>query len=116
MTNSWFEDRPWITTLGDLAQEPYVLPESTPLADLAATVEARGDEEGINYYGFTLTWAEFDRWSTAFAAFLSGHGIKPGDRVGIYDQNTPAFAISTYGIWKAGGTVVPLNPMYRGEL
>ena len=62
MTNSWFEDRPWITTLGDLAQEPYVLPESTPLADLAATVEARGDEEGINYYGFTLTWAEFDRY------------------------------------------------------
>ena len=116
MTNSWFEDRPWITTLGDLAQEPYVLPDSTPLADLAATVEARGDEEGINYYGFTLTWAEFDRWSTAFAAFLSSQGIKPGDRVGIYDQNTPAFVVSTYGIWKAGGTVVPLNPMYRGEL
>ena len=28
----------------------------------------------------------------------------------------PAFVVSTYGIWKAGGTVVPLNPMYRGEL
>lgn len=24
--------------------------------------------------------------------------------------------IATYGIWKVGGVVVPLNPMYRGEL
>ncbi|TGD12345.1 AMP-binding protein [Brevibacterium sp. S111] len=116
MTNSWFDSRPWLTTLGDVAQEPYVLPDSTPLADLAATVAAHGDAEGINYYGFSLTWAEFDQWSTAFAAFLTAHGIGPGDRVGIYDQNSPAFVVSTYGIWKAGGTVVPLNPMYRGEL
>lgn len=24
--------------------------------------------------------------------------------------------IAAYGIWKVGGVVVPLNPMYRGEL
>jgi long-chain acyl-CoA synthetase len=116
MTNSWFETRPWIATLGEVAQQPYVLEDSTPLADLAATVEARGDAEAISYYGFTLTWKEFDRWSTAFAAFLAEQGVRPGDRIGIYEQNTPAFAISTYAIWKAGGAVVPLNPMYRGEL
>ncbi|QUL80974.1 AMP-binding protein [Brevibacterium sp. SMBL_HHYL_HB1] len=116
MTNSWFETRPWIATLGEVAQKPYVLEDSTPLADLAATVEARGDAEAISYYGFTLTWKEFDRWSTAFAAFLAEQGVRPGDRIGIYEQNTPAFAISTYAIWKAGGAVVPLNPMYRGEL
>ncbi|UVI37322.1 class I adenylate-forming enzyme family protein [Brevibacterium spongiae] len=116
MTNSWFDSRPWLTTLGDVVQEPLVLPDSTPLADLAATVAAHGDAEGITYYGFSLTWAEFDRWSTAFAAFLTPQGIQRGDRIGIYDQNTPAFVIATYGIWKAGGTVVPLNPMYRGEL
>ena len=89
MTNSWFDSRPWMTTLGDVAQEPYVLPDSTPLADLATTVDAHGDAEGINYYGFSLTWAEFDQWSTAFAAFLTAHGIGPGDRVGIYDQKLP---------------------------
>jgi long-chain acyl-CoA synthetase len=116
MTNSWFDDRPWMTTLGDSAQKPYVLPDSTPLADLAATVAARGDEVAISYYGFSLTWSEFDRWSTAFAAFLNDHGVDPGDHIGIYDQNTPAFVLSAFGIWKAGGAVVPLNPMYRGEL
>ncbi|WP_181275538.1 class I adenylate-forming enzyme family protein [Brevibacterium oceani] len=116
MTNSWYDTRPWITTLGDLAHEPYVLPDSTPLDDLAATVAARGDDEAFTYYGFRLTWAEFDRRTTAFAAFLASRGIAPGARLGIYDQNTPAFVIATYAIWKAGGAVVPLNPMYRGEL
>src|SRR5699024_10593880 len=90
MTNSWFETRPWIATLGEVAQQPYVLEDSTPLADLAATVEARGDAEAISYYGLTLTWKEFDRWSTAFAAFLAEQGVRPGDRIGIYEQNTPA--------------------------
>lgn len=116
MTNSWFDTRPWITTMGDIAQKPYVLEDSTPLADLAATVAARGDQVGISYYGFSLTWTEFDRWTSAFAAFLTKQGIDPGDRVGIYEQNTPTFVIAAYAIWKAGAAVVPLNPMYRGEL
>ncbi|MGO2036681.1 MAG: class I adenylate-forming enzyme family protein [Brevibacterium sp.] len=114
--STWADTRPWLKTWGELAQEPHVLETSTPLEDLAATVAAYGDEEAISYYGYTLTWSEFDRRSTAFAAYLDTRGIGAGDRVGIYDQNTPAFMIATYGIWKVGGVVVPLNPMYRGEL
>ncbi|MGO2025826.1 MAG: class I adenylate-forming enzyme family protein [Brevibacterium aurantiacum] len=114
--STWFDTRPWLNTWGDLITEPRTLDTSTTLADLAATVAARGEAEALNYYGFTLTWSDFDHYSTAFAAYLAEQGIVSGDRVGIYDQNTPAFMIATYGIWKAGGTVVPLNPMYRGEL
>lgn len=114
--NDWFQTRPWMSTWGDIAPKPYTLETSTPLRDLAATVTARRDEEALSYYGFTPTWSEFDRYSTAFAAYLAENGIGRGDRVAIYDQNTPAFAVATYGIWKAGGVVVPLNPMYRGEL
>ncbi|WP_309132610.1 AMP-binding protein [Brevibacterium sp.] len=114
--SSWFDTRPWLSTWGDIAPKPYTLDSSTPLADLAATVDAYGDEEAITYYGYHLTWAEFDRYSTAFASYLESQGIDPGDKIGIYDQNTPAFVLATYGIWKAGGVVVPLNPMYRDEL
>ncbi|WP_181275688.1 class I adenylate-forming enzyme family protein [Brevibacterium oceani] len=112
----WFESRPWMATWGDAAPQPNVLEPSTTVADLAATVRARGEATAISYYGFSLTWTEFDRWSSAFASFLASHGVTRGDRIGIYDQNTPAFVIASYGIWKAGGAVVPLNPMYRGEL
>ncbi|MEL7583722.1 class I adenylate-forming enzyme family protein [Brevibacterium casei] len=114
--SSWFDARPWLQTWGDIAPIPHTLETSTPLRDLAATVAARGEKTAVSYYGYEPTWTDFDRDSTAFAAYLSEQGIGRGDRVGIYDQNTPAFMIATYGIWKAGGVVVPLNPMYRGEL
>ena len=114
--SSWFDTRPWLQTWGDNAPTPHTLETSTPLRDLAPTVAARGDEVAVSYYGYEPTWSDFDRQSTAFAAYLSEQGIGPGDRVGIYDQNTPAFMVAVYGIWKAGGVVVPLNPMYRGEL
>ena len=98
------------------SNKPYTLEKSTTLQDLASTVATHGREEALNYYGFGLTWSQFDQYSTAFAAYLVEHGIAVGDRVAIYEQNTPAFMIATYGIWKVGGVVVPLNPMYRGEL
>ncbi|MDN5605824.1 MAG: AMP-binding protein, partial [Kocuria sp.] len=110
------DTRPWLKTWGDLAIKPYILEKSTTLQDLATTVASHGDEEALTYYGFTLTWSDFDRYANAFGAYLAEQGIGVGDRVAIYDQNTPAFMIATYGIWKAGGVVVPLNPMYRGEL
>ena len=114
--SDWFETRPWATTWGEHAPQPHTLTASTTLHDLAQTLRVHPEREAISYYGFSLTWSQFDRWTTAFASFLSEQGIVPGDRVGIYDQNTPEFVIATYGIWKVGGSVVPLNPMYRGEL
>ncbi|MGO2861025.1 MAG: class I adenylate-forming enzyme family protein [Brevibacterium sp.] len=114
--SDWFESRPWLATMGDEAVRPYKLEPSTTLADLADTVERHRDEIALSYYGFSLTWDEFDRYTSAFALFLTEQGLGVGDRIGIYEQNTPAFMIATYGIWKAGGSVLPLNPMYRGEL
>lgn len=114
--STWADTRPWLKTWGDRANKPYTLEKSTTLQDLASTVAAHNDEEAISYYGFGLTWAQFDQYSTAFAAYLLEQGIATGDRIAIYEQNTPAFMIATYGIWKAGAVVVPLNPMYRGEL
>ena len=100
--SSWFDARPWLQTWGDIAPIPHTLETSTPLRDLAATVAARGEKTAVSYYGYEPTWTDFDRDSTAFAAYLSEQGIGRGDRVGIYDQTTPAFMIATYGIWKAG--------------
>ena len=57
------------------------------------------------------TYAEFAQQSGAIAASLSAHyGVKPGDRVLLAAQNHPAWAITFFGILKAGATVVPLDP------
>ncbi|HLS32365.1 MAG TPA: AMP-binding protein [Brevibacterium sp.] len=113
---SWFDERPWLRTLGLTAAESAPLRRSTPLQDLADTVAAHPDVPAWTHYGRFATYAEFDRQTTAFAAYLAESGIRPGDAVGVYAQNSPHFPIATYGIWKAGAVVVPLNPMYRDEL
>jgi long-chain acyl-CoA synthetase len=51
--------------------------------------------------------------SDAFACALKDLGVKKGDRIGLYLQNIPQFVIGQFGIWKSGGIIVPLNPMYR---
>jgi long-chain acyl-CoA synthetase len=39
-------------------------------------------------------------------------GVKKGDRVGIFMPNVPQFIIAYFGILKAGGVVVAVNPTY----
>src|SRR5699024_6604666 len=86
------------------------------LRDLAGSVAAHPDVTAWTHYGQSATYAEFDRQTTAFASYLAESGIRPGDAVGVYAQNSPHFPIATYAIWKAGAAVVPHNPMYRDEL
>lgn len=113
---SWFDERPWLRSLGVSGEEAVPLEPSTPLRDLAESVAAHPDVPAWTHYGQSANYAEFDRQTTAFAAYLVESGIRPGDAVGVYAQNSPHFPIATYGIWKAGAVVVPLNPMYRDEL
>ena len=64
-----------------------------------------GDEE--------LTYQQIDDLSNRVAHFLIDQGLQKGERVGIFLPNTPAFVITYYGILKAGGVVMALNPAYR---
>jgi long-chain acyl-CoA synthetase len=48
----------------------------------------------------------------SLAAALSEHGVKKGDRVGIFIPNTPQFVMVYFGILKAGGVVVAIDSRY----
>jgi long-chain acyl-CoA synthetase len=56
-----------------------------------------------------LTYTDLDRASAEVATLLRGHGLEPGDRVGVMLPNVPQFAIVYYGVLRAGGVVVPMN-------
>jgi long-chain acyl-CoA synthetase len=56
-----------------------------------------------------ITYREFDAQAEGFAAGLNALGIGPGDRVGILLGNSPEFAVTYFGIVKAGAAAVPLN-------
>ena len=69
----------------------------------------------VRYFDGSISAVELDAYADALAAGLQDRGVRRGDRVGVYLQNVPYYPISMLAIWKAGGIVVPLNPMYRGH-
>ena len=68
-----------------------------------------------NAYAFMdryFTFADIDRYSTAFAAWLQGRGLKPGARVAIMMPNVVQYPIALAGVLRAGCVVVNVNPLY----
>ncbi|MDO9351256.1 MAG: long-chain fatty acid--CoA ligase, partial [Deltaproteobacteria bacterium] len=93
---------------------PDLTPEAkSPLDHLQKTVHSHGQDPALYYFNKIISYQELDEMSNAFACALKDFGIKKGDRVALYLQNIPQFVIGQLGIWKCGGIVVPLNPMYR---
>jgi long-chain acyl-CoA synthetase len=60
-----------------------------------------------------ITYGEMRSATEAFAAGLHQRGIRKGDRVGLILPNSPQFVLAFYGIIKAGGIVVAMNPQYK---
>jgi long-chain acyl-CoA synthetase len=59
-----------------------------------------------------MTYRNLDDLADRFAAGLQRLGIGKGDRVALVLPNCPQFVYSFFGTLKAGGVVVPTNPLY----
>ena len=92
---------------------PY--PARTLVDYIRETAEARPDAPAIFFKGTTLSNRTLDRLSDRFAASLDRAGIRKGDRVALVLPNCPQFLIAEIGAWKAGATVLPLNPLYTAS-
>ncbi|PRY40240.1 long-chain acyl-CoA synthetase [Geodermatophilus tzadiensis] len=114
---SVYTDRPWLSLYGE-GQPADITPEHDTLLDVfRASLAAAPDTVAIRYFDGVLTLADLDAASDALAVALAESGFAPGDRMGVYVQNDPAFVIGLLGAWKAGGAAVAINPMNKaGEL
>ena len=63
--------------------------------------------------GKTLTYAELDAASRAFAAFLQSRGLQRGARVAVMMPNLLQYPVALVGILRAGLTAVNVNPLYK---
>ncbi|WP_406840347.1 long-chain-fatty-acid--CoA ligase [Streptomyces sp. AHU1] len=82
---------------------------------LAATASAHGERVAVRHDDSTLTYAELDDASARVAALLRDRGVAPGDRVALTMPNVPLFPVLYYGILRAGGVVVPMNPLLKAR-
>jgi long-chain acyl-CoA synthetase len=83
------------------------------LAMLEDAMQRFADKPAFRCFGQTLTYADTDRLSRHFAAYLqSGLGVKKGDRIAVMLPNIPAFPLAMLGIVRAGAVQVNVNPLY----
>ncbi|MEU7084650.1 class I adenylate-forming enzyme family protein [Streptomyces achromogenes] len=116
MTAVRYADRPWLALLTD-AQRAPLDPADSLVHALRTAVADHPDRTCLTYFDARLSYRETDALTDSVAAHLAGRGLRRGDRVAVLLQNSPHFVLAVLGAWKAGATVVPVNPMYKsGEV
>lgn len=58
-----------------------------------------------------LTFADLHNLSNRFAAALAALGVVKGERVAVHLPNSPQFAITYYGLLRAGAVFTPVSPL-----
>jgi long-chain acyl-CoA synthetase len=71
-----------------------------------------GSRPAYSCMGRTITFADLDKLSAAFGAFLQGRGLTKGTRVALMMPNVLQYPVCLFGILRAGCTVVNVNPLY----
>jgi long-chain acyl-CoA synthetase len=71
-----------------------------------------GSRPAYSCMGRTVTFADLDRLSAAFGAFLQGRGLGKGTRVALMMPNVLQYPVCLFGVLRTGCTVVNVNPLY----
>jgi long-chain acyl-CoA synthetase len=78
--------------------------------NLTNTTRAHAGRVAVRVDNAAMTYRALDEASARVAGLLHERGLKPGDRVGIMMPNVAEVPVVYYGVLRAGGVVVPMNP------
>jgi fatty-acyl-CoA synthase len=92
------------------------VPSRSVFENLVASAQAFPAMTALYYYGREIGYAALQRDAERLAGHLQQRcGVRKGDRVLLYLQNSPQFVIGYYAILRADAVVVPVNPMNLTE-
>ncbi|HEX4987099.1 MAG TPA: long-chain fatty acid--CoA ligase [Burkholderiales bacterium] len=92
------------------------LPPVSLYRNLETSAARAPGHTAINYYGSLITYRRLKQDVDALAGFLQRRaGVRRGDRVLLFMQNSPQFIVAYYAILRADAMVVPVNPMNLTE-
>jgi long-chain acyl-CoA synthetase len=83
--------------------------------DLREAAQMYPERPAVRLDDMILSYARLDELSARAAGWLRSRGVRPGDPVGIMLPNVPQFPVFYYGVLRAGGTVVPMNPLLKAR-
>ncbi|ALP68758.1 long-chain fatty acid--CoA ligase [Paraburkholderia caribensis] len=92
------------------------VPETNLFFNAEVSAARFPDKPFLVFYGRSVSFSMFKEEAERIAGFLQHHcGVRAGDRVLLYSQNCPQWAIAYYAILRANAVVVPVNPMNTTE-
>jgi fatty-acyl-CoA synthase len=91
------------------------IPETPIGFNLDVTARRYPDKPAYVFLGQRLSFAQLQAQAQALAGWLQAQGVKKGDRVLIYLQNCPQWAVAFYAVQRADAVAVPVNPMNRAD-
>lgn len=82
---------------------------------LVSSARTHPDRAALRLEDAVVSYRTLDQGSAHMAGLLDNHRVKPGDRVAIMLPNVPEFALAYFGVLRAGGIVVPMNPLLKSR-
>ena len=107
--------RPWLAHYDKGVPQTIEYPKAPLFHFLENAARNYPDRACTIFKGAVISYREMNAMTDHMAAALVEMGVKKGDRVGIFMPNIPQFLIAYFGILKAGGVVVAVNPTYPVE-
>jgi len=105
----------WLPSWPENMPRTLVFPEKTLPEFLSDRGHQTPEKVAINFYGKEIPFRELDQRTNQLAMALIDVGLKKGDRVSLFLENSPQFVIGYFAILKAGGVVVAANPMFKED-
>ncbi len=89
------------------------LPVTSVTYNLEVSAHRYPEKTAIVYYGTGISYARLHHEVKSLAGYLQEDlGVRGGDRVILYMQNSTQFVVAYYAILRANTVVVPVNPMH----
>ncbi|MBN9222470.1 MAG: long-chain fatty acid--CoA ligase [Mesorhizobium sp.] len=110
---SGLPEKPWLKNYPkNMPAEIGPLPYNSIGDFLVAACKQFAGQPAFTCMGKSITYAELERLSAAFGAYLQSTGLQKGARVGLMMPNILQYPVAMMAVARAGYIVVNINPLY----
>ncbi|TPN89646.1 long-chain fatty acid--CoA ligase [Mesorhizobium sp. CU2] len=106
-------EKPWLKSYPkNMPAEIGTLPYNSIGDFLVGACKQFASQPAYVCMGKSITYAELERLSAAFGAYLQSKGLEKGARVALMMPNVLQYPVAMMAVLRAGYTVVNVNPLY----